>query len=442
MASEPDLAASNREPLPTPGRCTTHESEAAAGTCRTCKQPFCSKCLVTPTARGPLCVECAMVAAGIRTTRRTPIPVEVTGDEPGAGRPLVDRGERRKIRKTATRAIWVGIGVQIFAGTLQISGNLESEHAIFVGLGITIGFYAIVSMMVISQVTFSDVRPLWTKGAPAASVLIGIVTGLAIVGVVAVLVDDPVGGITMLVSEGTALRILLAAIVFVVCAPLVEEVLFRGLVAESLRVRGPLVAAAASAALFALWHLRPPFWYFFVMGVALWGLYWLRGLAASMACHATFNGTLVLLAVLVVFGPTHDIRSHGITVKAPQTWRQIHDDNAGRVDFSLRGPSGARLDIFDDAAPPGRPSADALAQLLRDGQLRFPELDLSEASVRVAQYAAGPAVRAKADFLGHGVEMAMVLRGQKVWFLALTTGGSARARSDFEGILSNVVLPR
>jgi membrane protease YdiL (CAAX protease family) len=385
-----------------------------------------------------------MVAAGIRTTRRTPVPTEVDEDEGkrAKARPLADRSERRKIRRTATRAIWVGIAMQAFAGTLQISGNLEPERAIFVGLGITIGFYAVVSMMVISQVTFSDVRPQWTRGVPGVSVLIGIATGLAIVGIVATVVDNPVAGITTLVSEGTAMRILLAAIVFVVCAPLVEEMLFRGLVAESLRARGPMVAASASAALFALWHLRPPFWYFFVMGVALWGLYWLRGLAASMACHATFNGTLVLLAVLVVFGPAHDIRARGIIVEAPQTWERVTDDASAEVDLSLSGPSGARLDIFDAPSPPGRPNADTLAQLLRDGQLQFPALDLSEASVRVSSSNVGPAVRTRAEFQGHEVEMAIVPRARRVWFLALTTGGSARARNDFEGILAKVTLPR
>jgi membrane protease YdiL (CAAX protease family) len=446
MAFEPDLAASDDaapSAAPSAPRCTTHDHVDAAGRCRTCNQPFCAQCLVTPNARGALCVDCAMVAAGIRTTRRTPIPVDPKEEaERKPDRPLVDRRERRKIRRTATRAIWVGIALQAFAGSLQLSGNLEPERAIFVALGITIGFYAIVSMMVISQVTFSDVRPQWTKGAPGVSALIGIGAGLATVGIVASVVDNPVAGITLLVSEGTGMRILLAAVIFAVCAPLVEEVLFRGLVAESMRARGPLVAAASSAALFALWHLRPPFWYFFAMGVALFALYWWRGLAASMACHAVFNGTLVLLAVLVVFGPAHDIRFRGITVRAPQTWEQVNDEASSRVDMSLSGPSGARLDIFHDTAPPGRPSADALAQLLRDGQLQFPELDLSEASVRVARYRAGPAVRTTGDFQGHGVELAIVLRGPKVWLFALTTGGSARARNDFEGILTNVTLPR
>jgi membrane protease YdiL (CAAX protease family) len=386
-----------------------------------------------------------MVAAGIRTARRTPLPVPAAADSAAGKRdpgPLVDRDERRKIRKTATRAIWVGIAFQVFAGTLQVSGNLETERAIFIGLGITIGFYAVVSMMVLSQLTFSEVRPAWTRGAPWLSVLAGLAAGLAIVGLIAYLVDDPVEGITVLVSEGTGVRILLALIVFAVCAPLVEEILFRGLVSESLRARGPLIAASASSALFAAWHLRPPFWYFFVMGLALWGLYWLRGLAASMTCHAVFNGTLVVLAVMVVFGPSHLVRSGGIAVRAPQTWQRIDDPGVPEIDLALSGPSGARLDIFDEEAPPGEPSADALGQLLRDGQIQFPALDLSEASVHVVEYKAGAAVRANADFLGHAVQMAIVPRQSRVWFLALATGGSARARADFEDILKDLALPR
>ena len=443
MSSERDPAA-GAESVRVAGHCTTHSLVNAEGECGTCKQVFCGKCIVRPPGRGPLCLDCAMVAAGIRTKRRVPLPSDVNGGVAAASRPLVDRVERKKICKTATRAIWVGILFQWFALTLQVSGNLETERAIFVGLGITVGFYAIVSMMVMSQLTFSDVRPQWTKGAPQVSVVIGVAAGLALVGLVATVIDNPVAGITTLVSEGTVVRIALAFIIFAVCAPLVEELLFRGLVSEAMRARGPLIAAASSSALFAAWHLRPPFWYFFVAGVALWALYWTRGLAASMACHTVFNGTLVVLAVLVVFGPTHAIRANGISVQAPQTWERIEDDAVADVDLDLAisGPSGARLEMLDITAPPGKHEANDLAQLLGTQQVQLPSLDIEPATIRVARYRAGDAVRAKGDFLGQGVELTLIPKGNRVWIMALFTGGSPKARNDFEGILESLVLPK
>jgi membrane protease YdiL (CAAX protease family) len=442
MQSERDLAA-GAEAVRIAGHCTGHALVDAAGSCGTCKQPFCERCLVSVPGRGALCVDCAMVAAGIRSKRRVPLPVE-PDDDANAARPLVDRVERKKIRKTAIRAIWVGILFQWFALSLQVSGNLEPERAIFIGLGITIGFYAVVSMMVMSQLTFSDVRPQWTKGAPLTSVAIGVAAGFALVGLVATLVDDPVAGITTLVSEGTVVRIALAFLIFAACAPVVEELLFRGLVSEAMRARGPLIAAASSSALFAAWHLRPPFWYFFVAGVALWGLYWTRGLAASMACHTIFNGSLVVLAVLVVFGPTHVIRANGISLRAPQTWERVEEDAVADVDLDLAvsGPSGARLEMLDIEAPPGDHDADDLAQLLGTQQVQLPVLNLEPATIHVARLRAGDAVRAKGQFFGHGVELTLIPKGDRVWVMALFTGGSPKARNDYEGILKSLVLPK
>jgi hypothetical protein len=51
-------------------RCNKHLFEDAAGMCRTCRRPYCDDCLVYthgPT-KAPLCVPCALTAAGVRST--------------------------------------------------------------------------------------------------------------------------------------------------------------------------------------------------------------------------------------------------------------------------------------------------------------------------------------------------------------------------------------
>jgi hypothetical protein len=52
--------------------CTKHIFDAAVGECRACQNDFCDSCLVY--ARGPkkppLCVPCALVAAGVRHSGR------------------------------------------------------------------------------------------------------------------------------------------------------------------------------------------------------------------------------------------------------------------------------------------------------------------------------------------------------------------------------------
>jgi hypothetical protein len=51
-------------------------------------------------------------------------------------------------------------------------------------------------------------------------------------------------------------------------------------------------------------------------------------------------------------------------------------------------------------------------------------------------------VRATGDFRGHSVEMSIIPKGNRVWLMALLTGGSARARHDFESvILQSIRLP-
>jgi hypothetical protein len=50
-------------------RCIKHNFDDAVGACRTCRNEFCRQCLVFPhgSKKPPLCVECALARAGVRT---------------------------------------------------------------------------------------------------------------------------------------------------------------------------------------------------------------------------------------------------------------------------------------------------------------------------------------------------------------------------------------
>lgn len=52
--------------------CDTHPFDEAAGTCRSCRHPFCEACLVYTRgpAKPPTCVPCALDLAGVRRSRR------------------------------------------------------------------------------------------------------------------------------------------------------------------------------------------------------------------------------------------------------------------------------------------------------------------------------------------------------------------------------------
>ena len=89
---------------------------------------------------------------------------------------------------------------------------------------------------------------------------------------------------------GPAIPLWLAGVA-IVAAPIFEEFIFRGLIFGGLRRSvGPVVAALASAAIFAIVHPPASVVPVFVMGMCAALIYErTRMLAAPMAVHATYN---------------------------------------------------------------------------------------------------------------------------------------------------------
>ena len=54
--------------------CTKHPFDQAAGSCRACREEFCPDCLVYVhgVEKPPLCIPCALVAAGLRRKKAAP----------------------------------------------------------------------------------------------------------------------------------------------------------------------------------------------------------------------------------------------------------------------------------------------------------------------------------------------------------------------------------
>jgi hypothetical protein len=270
------------------------------------------------------------------------------------------------------------------------------------------------------------------------------------------LTADP--GITTIVSERTPIRIAAAFLLACVAAPWVEELLFRGLLAESLRGRGVKAAAATSGVFFALWHpqaLYPildtllgnghgsgtgmgTFFYYVGMGVLFARLYFKRGLKSTIAAHTAFNGVIVLSALVSVSGVAHLVTGNGVTARVPGTWSAAAVPNA---DLHVTGPSGAELVILHHDMPPGvvidaGMAAEALNQAARD-----PRLQVAANSTRQVDYPMGRAVRLEAKSEGHAVVLVTVPKGAVLWEIVVATGGSDHANRDFEDILQHIQLP-
>jgi membrane protease YdiL (CAAX protease family) len=240
--------------------------------------------------------------------------------------------------RLALGVILLNIVLQAFMLGLVQAGHMERSKAITLLMWMGLVFYGVVLAM--SAGPLLTLRPSWVRGDAATARLLGAEVGVAAAGVLIALtwaakghpVLDPAAQAT--VSEGSLARIALAFVVIAVVAPVVEEVLFRGVVLESLRGRGVFVAVFVSSFLFALAHLGGLV-YYTGCGVVLGVLYWRRGLWASISAHAAFNGSLVLLSVLVALGPSHVLSANGVSVRAPSDW-QVADNGPPAAQLARR----------------------------------------------------------------------------------------------------------
>jgi membrane protease YdiL (CAAX protease family) len=139
---------------------------------------------------------------------------------------------------------------------------------------------------------------------PLAFVLV-IVNALILLPISVYFMGEPPANTSPLESETIAVNdVLLLAIPIVIVAPIVEEIVFRGLVFQYFRglfgasTRGLVGAVVLSALLFGLLHVVvPPI---FVMGVVLAVLtYRFDSIVPGILLHAVYNGLLVGSVLLV-----------------------------------------------------------------------------------------------------------------------------------------------
>jgi hypothetical protein len=62
------------------GTCAKHWNERATGRCDDCGELWCADCLVPPARRRQptRCIDCALIAAGVRTRARRVAPMDVS----------------------------------------------------------------------------------------------------------------------------------------------------------------------------------------------------------------------------------------------------------------------------------------------------------------------------------------------------------------------------
>jgi membrane protease YdiL (CAAX protease family) len=349
---------------------------------------------------------------------------------------------------TVIGAILLGGLVQLLFYHLGRDPKNSTETLVRYEIVALVVFYGAVAAVVIQRVTAGKVRLFWTDGKPVQGVLIGggigLTLGLVLLGINSAvnghLSTDP--GVSLMTSEGDIAHILAAVLLTMIAAPLVEETLFRGLLAESLRKDGRAKAIWLSAIAFACWHWRPgALRYYALMGAMFAVLYLKRGLVCSMATHACFNGVLTVAAVVLALSPGHTINISGFHFNAPSGWhvdnRVIDEPNS----VHLLGPSGS--DVFAAAEPtPGRQvDLDTLrSQFAGRVNSVGGAYGVTAGDTHEEELPVGPVLVADVSVQGHKGEVVLIPGPSEIIMVAFGSGGSAKADQDFRTMLQTLQI--
>jgi membrane protease YdiL (CAAX protease family) len=360
---------------------------------------------------------------------------------PDSGRPMLSG------KALALVAIAIGIGIAATAVSWALGQNdrIEPETYIRYAIVLTLGVYVVVGGLIVTRLV-PGVSLRWHNGKPAQSILVGAVIGMALGGGLVWLATSASGHLASdqrfvtLMSEGDIAHIVVSFAIAVVCAPVVEETLFRGLLLESMRARSVAAGLLTSAVCFALWHLNiavVPLIYYSLMGCMLGSIYLKRGLAGSMAAHAGFNGVLTVAALAIVLAPATTVTSGDISMSAPGGWHQHRDAFDGGL--VLEGPSEAALFVAELPAA-STPTTDTMLSRIQAGLLSVNgvDLDVQANTAHEVELPVGPAVEVDINAKGHSGTLVYLPRPGAIVEVVFMSAGSMKARSDFPRMLDSL----
>jgi membrane protease YdiL (CAAX protease family) len=345
----------------------------------------------------------------------------------------------------------IGVGAVMMGISYLLGENHDIAPATYLryAIALTLALYAVVGVLVVTQITPS-VRLRWHDGKPALAVATGLLVGGGLSTLLLLAMSaaaghlDPDPRIVLLMSEGDAPHVIATVLITCAAAPLIEEVLFRGLLLESQRGRGTRVAIWISALAFAVWHLNPSaLRYYALMGALLGWLYTRRGLACSIAAHVGFNGVLTLAALSLVLSPGSSVSVRGLDVHLPSGWRaaaasELPVDLAASGGVAgFRGPSGAELVIVSFDTPAGL-TVEEIYDRLSVGGFGAP----GHGALHELRLPAGPAVEVEQKLQGDDGTVVFLPHTGHSYELALRGAGSVKARNDFERILKSLQVSR
>jgi hypothetical protein len=159
----------------------------------------------------------------------------------------------------------------------------------------------------------------------------------------------------------------------------------------------------------------------------------------SVAAHAAFNGTLLMVAVAGVHAPARDVSTAGFTVTLPAAWATgtdvVGDDLVGV------GPLGTRIEL-SHVDTPRDSDLDGLVRKLAGGALPLPEkVTVDVGSVGRIPLPAGGAVTMAARIDGRPGRVVMIPKGRRLWVATLRPTSGDHSVQQLDDILRSWRLP-
>lgn len=353
----------------------------------------------------------------------------------------------RKAAVTVAGIVLLNLVLQGIEIGIFIANHVELRTQIRISLFTGLAFYAVVTVWVLLRSARLGIVPRTGR----SSALHGAAEGFVVGGVMATLlfavlrlaeghaVLDPT--VSLLANNGSVAAVLLGVVLVVVTAPLVEEIVFRGFLAEALRGRGKAAAVLVSAAAFSLAHLRlAQFRYYAILGIALALVYWRRGLVGSVTTHATFNGMLIVLALAAGHGPAFVASASTSRVSIPATYTT--STALAGDDLVAIGPLGDRAEFAHADLPIAAPPANQIADALAHGEFPFPpEISVDTTRIDIIDLPAGMAASAQATVEGKPGRIVILPSGDRIWIAVFRSAGSANALGDFDDMLVSWRIP-
>jgi membrane protease YdiL (CAAX protease family) len=197
-------------------------------------------------------------------------------------------------------------------------------------------------------------RPELAQGAGFGLLLLGgwSVIGFAISG--GKLEIEPL--VKMLLGETSGLGLILAALVVVVGAPVIEEIYYRGMLYEKLARKWPIVAIVLTSAFFVAAHgsiVIPALW-LLALGAAIARRR--KTLWFTIGAHSAWNLAVLVLALFVLSGSGTEFVApdSSYTLRYGSEWEDVSApvDSMGRVDLTLGSTNGSMVVVERVPLPP------------------------------------------------------------------------------------------